>query len=165
MDNMERLQETIEELCYCGFTLQNLMAGEFRCLSQPEKVTYRARFSGTTSTSSSDIIALIEEWVASGDASILVLLVRMSLDSTCRPVAIESFDAHECGGGDPPPATDKSGNTAAVVGGVVAVVVVLIIAIAVVVLVIVVLVLRQRRAELSVQKQAGQVLTLDNFCI
>ncbi len=46
----------------------------------------------------------------SGDASVLVLLVRMSLDYTCRPVAIESFDAHECGEGDPP-ATDESGNT------------------------------------------------------
>ncbi len=121
------------------------MAGEFQCLSQFEEVTYRARLSGTTSTSSSDIIALIEEWVVSGDASVLVLLVRMSLDNTCRPVAIESFDAHECGGGDPPPATDESGNTAAIVGGVVAVVVVLIIAIAVVVLVIAVLVLRRRR--------------------
>ncbi len=152
---MERLQETIEELCHCGFTLQNLLAGEFRCLSQLEEVTHRARLSGITSSFSSDIIALIEEWVVSGDASVLVLLVRMSLDSTCRPVAIESIDAHECAGGDPPPATDESGNTAAVVGGVVAVVVVLIIAIAVVVLVIAVLVLRRRRhGELSLRDHA-----------
>ncbi len=92
----------------------------------------------------------------SGDASVLVLLVRMSLDSTCWPVAIESlFDAHECGEGDPPPATDESGNTAAVVGGLVALVVVLIIAIAVVVLVIAVLVLRRRRhGELALRDHA-----------
>ncbi len=159
MDVMESLHESIEELCHCGFTLLHLMAGEFRCLSHLEEVTYRARLSGTTSTSSSDIIALIEEWVVSGDASVLVLLVRMSLDSTCRPVAIEWFDAHECGEGDPPPASDKSDNSAAVVGGVVAVVVVLIIAIAVVALVIAVLVLRRRRhGELSLRDRARSVV-------
>ncbi len=151
MDIMESLQAAIEELCHCGFTMQHLMAGEFRCLSQLEEVTYRARLSGTTSTSSSDIIALIEEWVVSGEANVLVLSVRMSLDSTCRPVAIESFAVQECGEDDNQPSSDGSDNTVAVVGGVVAVVVVL----AVVALVIAVLVLRRRRhGELSIQKQA-----------
>ncbi len=134
--------------------MQHLMAGEFRCLSQLEEVTYRARLSGTTSTSSSDIIALIEEWVVSGEASVLVLSVRMSLDSTCRPVAIESFAAQECGEEDNQPASDGSDNTVAVVGGVVAVVVVALI-VAITVLVIAILVLRRRRhAELSIQKHA-----------
>ncbi len=153
MDIMKSLQAAIEEVCHCGFTMQHLMAGEFRCLSQLEEVTYRARLSGTTSTSSSDIVALIEEWVVSGEASVLVLSVRMSLDSTCWPVAIESFAAQECGEEDNQPASDGSDNTVAVVGGVVAVVVVLIVAITV--LVIAILVLRRRRhAELSIQKQA-----------
>ncbi len=155
---LEELPQEIEKLCGCGFTAQQLIQGEFQCLSRTEEVTYRAKLSGTVNASNSDIIADIEEWVISGQASLRVQGVRRLLDRTCLPVAVESFSAQECGGGGTP-TTETTGtsdthsnNTAAVVGGVV-VVVVLIIAIAMVVPVIAVLVLkRRRRAQLSIQK-------------
>ncbi len=175
-DIPERLSAEIEQLCGCGFTSGHITLGEFQCLSQPEEVTYRARLSGTTSRSSADIIADIEEWIASGEATLNVQGVRRSLDSTCLPVAVEKFNSQECGvvepsaTDEPPPpsptvepsptdegsdtgtADTQSDNTAAIVGGVVAVV--LIIAITVIVLVVAVLVLRRRRAELSIHRHA-----------
>ncbi len=111
---LEELPQEIEKLCGCGFTSQQLTQGEFQCLSQLEEVTYRARLSGTTSTSNANIIADIEEWVTSGGASLVVQGVRRPLDSTCRPVAVESFSAQECGeGGTPltdatPPTTEET---------------------------------------------------------
>jgi len=149
----------IEKLCQCGFTSEDLTEGEFQCLSDPEEVTYRARLSSTTRASSSDIIADIEEWVTSGEASLVVQGVRRPLDSTCHPIAVESFSAQDCGPttDEPPPTTDEatgtgssdtqSDNTAAIVGGVVAVILGVTIAITVVV------VLRWRRGGLSIQKQ------------
>ncbi len=167
-DIPERLSAEIEQLCGCGFTSGHITLGEFQCLSQPDEVTYRARLSGTTSRSSADIVADIEEWIASGEATLNVQGVRRSLDSTCLPVAVEKFDSQECRvvepstTDEPPPpspavepsptdegsdtgtADTQSDNTAAVVGGVVAVVVVLIVAITI--LLIVMLFLRRRRA-------------------
>ncbi len=106
-DIQERLPDKIEELCDCGFTSQHITSGEFQCLSQPEDVTYRAGLSGTTSKSSSEIFARIEEWVTSGGASLVVQGVRMSLDSSCRPVTIESFVAQECAE-EETPATEET---------------------------------------------------------
>ncbi len=166
-DILDELPQEIEKLCTCGFTSQQLTEGEFQCLSQPDEVTYRARLSGTTSRSNADIVADIEEWIASGEANIKVQGVRRSLDSTCLPVAVETFDAQECGMGEiegqtniTSPSIDETLDTQSdnsvvavtAVSGVVAVLVVLIIAVTLSVLFTVVLVLRHRRAELPIQR-------------
>ncbi len=174
-DILERLSAEIEQLCACGFTSGHITLGEFQCLSQPDEVTYRARLSGTTSRSSADIVANIEEWIASGEATLNVQGVRRSLDITCLPVAVEKIDSQECGvvepsaTDEPPPpsptvepsptdegsdtgtADTQSDNTAAVVGGVVAVVA---ICITITVLVVAVLLLRRRQAEMSIHRHA-----------
>ncbi len=176
-DIQERLLDKIEELCDCGFTSQHyITSGEFQCLSQPEEVTYRARLSGTASASSSDIIDAIKEWVTSGQASLVVQGVRRSLDSTCQPITVESFDDRECDNeGIPPTETPtaadetvgtgspdvQSDNTIAIVGATVGGVISVAVVIAITVLVIAILVLlllKRRHAELSIEMHTRLVL-------
>ncbi len=164
----------IEEFCSCGFTASQLLASaEFlQCLSEPDEITYRARLSGTASYTSAGIVADIEEWVSSGEATIVVQALRLSLDSSCQPVGIDSFEDPECEADlpvpvqTPGPATevpvteipianatgtgplDSGSDSSAgvtLIGGIAMVVVVLIVAITVAVIVIIVLVLLTRR--------------------
>ncbi len=147
-DVLVGLSAEIEQLCGCGFTSGHITLGEFECLSQPDEVTYRARLSGTTSGSSADIIADIEEWIASGEATLNVQGVRRSMDSTCLPVAVEEFDSQECGL-DTGSTDTQSDNIAAIVGGVVAAVAA-VLTVAITVLVITILFVRRRRAKLPI---------------
>ncbi len=147
-DVLVELSAEIEQLCGCGFTSEHITLGEFQCLSQPDEVTYRARLSGTTGGSSADIVADIEEWIASGEASLKIQGVRRPMDSTCLPVAVEDFKSQECGL-DTGSTDTQSDNTAAIVGGVVAAVAA-VLTIAITVLVITILFVRRRRAKLTI---------------
>ncbi len=147
-DVLVGLSAEIEQLCGCGFTSGHITMGEFQCLSQPSEVTYRARLSGTTSGSSAVIVADIEEWIASGEATLIIQEVRRSMDSTCLPVGVEDFNSQECGL-DTGSTDTQSGNTAAIVGGVVAAVAA-VLTIAITVLVITILFVRSRCAKLTI---------------
>ncbi len=99
--------------------------------------------------------------------------VRRSLDATCQPITVESFDDQECDiKGIPPTETPtttdetvgtsspdvQSDNTVAIVGSTVGGVISVAVVIAITVVVIAILVLKRRRAELSIQKHTRLVL-------
>ncbi len=138
----------MDQLCGCGFTPQHITVGEFQCFASSTEATYRARISGTSTNSSSDILAYLEEWIRSGAASLLVQRFRRFLDSSCLPVAIGSFADPECEGSP----SDKKGsnNTTAIIGGVVAVVVV--IALTLIIVSSCLVVRSRRRATFSLHK-------------
>ena len=142
------MQQEIETLCQCGFTIQHLSDSEFQCFTDPTEVTFRARLHGTAQVTSSELIRYIEQWIAGG-GGVPVLSVRHITDSTCQPVEISTFNDAECG-----TTTERStsDNTAAIIGGVV-VAVVLILAMAITIIVIVILVLKNRRASITLQKE------------
>ena len=144
------MQQEIETLCQCGFTIQHLSDSEFQCLTDLSEVTFRARLHGTAQTTSSELIRYIEQWIAGG-GSILVERVRHFTDSTCQPVEISSFSDPECGTTTDDTQAAQSDNTAAIIGGVVAVM--LIIAMAITIVVIVILVLKNRRASITLHKE------------
>lgn len=90
--------------------------GEFKCFTSSIEVTYRASINGNSSTSSSEILRYLEEWISSGTASILVQGLRLDLDSSCLPIVIDSFSDPECM--EEESNETGSDNTITIVGGV-----------------------------------------------
>ena len=142
------MQHDIEHLCMCGFTTQHLSDSELQCFMNLEEVTFRALIIGTAQATSSELIEYIEQWIAGG-ASILVQTVRLTVDDTCHPVEINTFNDPECGTESPTQAAQPD-NTGAIVAGVVTVLIIAIISVTVVVIVI--LILKNRRANISLQR-------------
>ncbi len=147
-DIRNQLQDKADGLCSCGLTPQHITLEEFRCFSSSDKVTYRARLRGTASATSTEILGYLEDWIASGTASVVVQRVRLDIDSSCSPVVINTFDAPECTGGETS-SSDKADNSSvtAVIGGVFTLL--LIIAITVIVIVVCLVLRRRRRASKS----------------
>ncbi len=120
------LQAKVNQLCSCGLTSQHITEGGLQCFASPTEATYRAKINGTSTNSSLDIIAYLEEWILSGTAGVQVQGFRFDLDSSCLPVAIRSFSDPQCGSEGPPSDEPKeSDSTTAIIGGVVATVVVI----------------------------------------
>ena len=84
----------------CGITNNTIDRKNFTCSSS--YVTYRARLEGTSQADSLYLISLIEDWVESGGANIIVTGVIQTVDSQC-PVAISSLSEGECTPTIPPP--------------------------------------------------------------
>ena len=125
-------------------------------------VTYRARVGGTSETDSDSLIALIEEWVRGGGASVIVTGVLMTVDPHCS-VAISSLSDPECSPVAPAPvptvfaatsnrAKDSSTNTTAVMVGVVVIVLAIIAAITTGVVIVACLKLRNRRGGVTLKE-------------
>ena len=80
----------------CGISNRTIDTGVLICFSNSSSyVTYRARLEGTSQADSLDLISLIEDWVESGGASIIVTGVILTVDSQCQ-VAISSLSEEEC---------------------------------------------------------------------
>ena len=56
----------------------------------PTHVTYRARIEGNSETNSSHLVSLLEKWVRSGGARIIVTQIQLTVDPHCS-VAIPSL--------------------------------------------------------------------------
>ena len=144
------MQHDIEHLCMCGFTTQHLSDSELQCFMNLEEVTFRALIIGTAQATSSELIEYIEQWIAGGPR-ILVQTVRLTVDDTCHPVEIYTFNDPECGTESPTQAAQPD-NTGAIVAGVVVATVLIIAIISVTVVMIVILILKNRRANISLQR-------------
>ena len=76
--------------------MSHISQGEFSCRAGPaDSVTFRARISGTSSRSASDMASLIRTWVQDGDASIKVGASRLHLDPTCD-ASLENIHDLDC---------------------------------------------------------------------
>ena len=63
----------------------------FSCFREsPTHVTYRARIEGNSETNSSHLVSLIEKWVRSGGARIIVTQIQLTVDPHCS-VAIPTL--------------------------------------------------------------------------
>ena len=132
-----------EQLCQCGLSADRVTEGAFQCfMNSDQQVTFRARIHGTAKANSSQLIAYIEQWVATG-TSIAVQRVRIRVEAC--PVAITTFDDPECAQTTPP----TSDNTAAIIGGVI---VTLVVIVAVTITVVVIFIMKNKRAKRSLQK-------------
>lgn len=154
----------------CGISADIIEKPTFACFPEsPSYVTYRATLKGTSLTKSGSLISLLEKWVSSGTATIIVTGVLLLVDNGCV-VIISSLSERECSPNQPPvtnttinpthPSTavyhsedatesdvGSDDNTTAIVGGVVAVVLILAITVAFIAIVA----LRYLRRGLSVR--------------
>jgi deleted-in-malignant-brain-tumors protein 1 len=90
------LATVLNTQCKCNLTMSHISQGEFSCRAGPaDSVTFRARISGTSSRSASDMASLIRTWVQDGDASIKVGASRLQLDPTCD-VSLDNLHAPDC---------------------------------------------------------------------
>ena len=93
----QSLMATLTSQCNCNVTTSHISQGEFSCRTGPtDTVTYRARVSGTSSRSASDMVELIRSWAQGGDASIKVGGSRFQLDPTCD-ATLDNIHAPDCG--------------------------------------------------------------------
>lgn len=91
----EALSMNVEERCQCGFSSLNILEPNFHCFAQSEEaVTYRAKVSGTATSSADEIVGYIRQWLAEG-ALIAFELISIPIDSSCQ-VAISSILDPEC---------------------------------------------------------------------
>ena len=111
------VQESAENICQCGFSLQHISDSAFECFSSPDEVTFRARLQGTAQASSSQLVNYIEQW-STTDVTIAVQGLRLRVDSSCS-IAISSFSDPECETEQQQQPTSDS-NLPAIIGGVVA---------------------------------------------
>ena len=82
--------------CKCDLTMSHISQEEFSCRSGPaDSITFRARISGASSRSASDLASLIRTWVQGEEASIKVRTARLQLDPTCD-ASLENMHAPDC---------------------------------------------------------------------
>ena len=142
----------VNELCQCDFSRDSFheidITAGFQCFAaSPTAVTFRAEI---MDTNVSELIAYIEEWVAS-QPTIVVLSSRLSIDSDCE-VEIESFSDPECGDTDRETASNTNidaNNIGYILGGVF----VFLIALLIVALLLVLLCVRNRAKVPSTVKE------------
>ena len=94
-------------LCNCVLTSAHISEGEFslqnsgsenfmRARESAESINYRARIKGTSNYSASDLVALLQSWVQSGEASINIQSIHYNLDQSCE-TALDNIYALNCG--------------------------------------------------------------------
>ena len=90
------LATVLNTQCKCDLTNSHISQGEFSCRTGlADSVVFRARISGTSSRSASDLASLIRTWVQNEGASIKVGALRFQLDSTCN-ASLENIHAPDC---------------------------------------------------------------------
>ena len=113
--------------CRCGLTLAHISQAEFSCRKgdNEKSINYRARIKGTSNRSTSDLVALLQSWVQSGEASVLVSSFRFNVDESCDPM-LDNIHALGCGSKSTTTTTQdtqigssKDSNNSAEVGGII----------------------------------------------
>ncbi len=155
MDIREYLQEKIDKLCDCGFTIQHITSGEFQCLNE---TMYRARVRSTSDTNSSQIMAYIQEWVVSGEASLQIQGKTFSVE--CQSVQIGSFDdpvcEHEAVSEEPTSSDTSPDDTVVIITGVAAVgVLIAILTVLIVIVIVAARFLKRRQSQVYLQRKEG----------
>ena len=84
--------------CRCGLSLAHISQAEFSCrkTEKQESINYRARIKGTSNRSASDLVALLQSWVQSGEASVLVSSSRFHVDKSCD-AKLDNIRGLDCG--------------------------------------------------------------------
>ncbi|CAI8015120.1 hypothetical protein GBAR_LOCUS9414 [Geodia barretti] len=87
------LQQSMLLLCQCQ---PQLSQGEFSCRTgPPNTVTYRARITGTSSRSATEMVAIMGAWVQTNKGSVQIDRLRYYLDPTCDPT-LENIHGPDC---------------------------------------------------------------------
>ena len=114
-EKLENLRQSIatsvNTLCKCDFSPLDISQGEFSCrLGKSDSVIYRARISGTADRSASDMAALVQSWVESDTASVLIENSRLQIDPSCN-TRLDNIRGPDCDANKPPIEPTSPDNT------------------------------------------------------
>ena len=95
------LAQELAQLCTtCGLTAANIKDDEFSCHGGLTNfIVYRARIVGTDTYSAPGLVSLMQSWVGSGRASIMVQSSRLHLDPTCDAY-LDTLQSPDCPPGE-----------------------------------------------------------------
>ena len=98
------LSEELVHICpTCGLTAANIKDDELSCRGGLTKqIVYRGRIVGTEVYSATGLVSLIQSWVGTGKASIMIQSSRLHLDPTCD-AALDTLKSPDCPVVDSPP--------------------------------------------------------------
>jgi len=85
----------LRQQCQCSFTEAYIAGGELSCGNEASDVIFRARLFATQDASNIMLISILEQWVTSATASIVIQGIRLELDPACT-VEIQSFTETIC---------------------------------------------------------------------
>ena len=125
----------------CGITIANIKDDEFSCRhGLTTQIVYRARIVGTETYSAPGLVSLMQTWVASNRASIMVYSSRLHLDPSCS-ITLDTLYATDCSNSQrpisPPTASPLSHINGGEIGGIaVGVVIVLLLVVLIVVIIL-----------------------------
>ena len=89
----------IENSCDCTFPASNIVPGQFTCLMTTTQATYRSTISGTVGNNVTQLLATLQDWVASGPVIKLDWLL-LHVSPAC-PIHIASMQDPECSLSEP----------------------------------------------------------------
>ena len=92
-----QLTNNIVSRCSCNFSLSHLSNSILRCFDEsPQVVTFRTQLLGTTqtSTSTSEVVSYIEQWIES-TVGLAVDGLYLTFEKSC-PLVIRRLDSAEC---------------------------------------------------------------------
>ena len=136
---VQALQQGIEDLCQCGYSVQNILNSAFECSeTNQNSVTFRGALLGTAQVTSSQLLSYAEQWIAA-EGVLAVRGLRLRVDRSC-PVEIRLFSDSLCHSPD-------SSTSAAVIGGAVAAVLAVLVITVIVCVVVFVAVRRHKHTE------------------
>ena len=94
---MTRLMTNVGQICSCSLDSNALINSRLRCFDESINiVTFRTQLTGSSETSTSELISALETWIDS-DNSFLANGVSLTFNTTC-PLVISGFDSEECPG-------------------------------------------------------------------
>ena len=93
------LISVIENYCECMFPASNIIQGQFTCLMTQTQVTYKSTISGTADNNATQLLAVLQDWVASGPVIKLDWLL-LHVSPGC-PIHISSMADPECSLSEP----------------------------------------------------------------
>ena len=100
----------------CGVTIANIKDDEFSCRhGLTTQIIYRARIVGTETYSAQGLVSLMQTWVASDRASVMVKSSRLHLDPSCS-TTLDTLYAPDCSDGQGPISPPISPPTASPLG-------------------------------------------------
>ena len=94
--SLKKLHLPLHGGCQCSITAAYVTAPQLSCdPNETGDVIFRARLSRTTNVSITSFNDILQEWVTSGTASVVVEALSFDVDATCE-VVIQSFDDPIC---------------------------------------------------------------------
>ena len=90
-----QLIDTLKLACKCDISISNIQSDTFSCGQLDHLILYRGQIFGSNDFSSSGLLNIMQSWVSSNQATLVIDSFRMPLDPSC-PTPLNSLMAPDC---------------------------------------------------------------------